>query len=69
MLRDILERSAFGVCAYVGRRIGLAASRVRLYFIYLSFITMGSSLVLYLFAWFWINIKSYLRKGNLSLND
>jgi phage shock protein PspC (stress-responsive transcriptional regulator) len=68
-LRDILQQSAFGVCAYVGERIGLAASRVRLYFIYLSFVTLGSSLLLYLFVWFWMNVRSAFRRGMLWLHD
>lgn len=68
-LRDLFERSAFGVCSYVGNRIGIAAGRVRVYFIYLSFVTLGSSLILYLFLWFWMNVRAYLRRGTLSLNE
>lgn len=68
-IRDLVERSAFGVCAYVGNRIGLAAGRVRVYFIYLSFVTLGSSLILYLFMWFWMNFRQYMKRGTLSLND
>jgi len=62
--RDLMERQAFGVCSYVGDKIGIAASRVRIYFIYLSFVTLGSSFLLYLFAWFWMNIRQQLRKGS-----
>ena len=65
-LKDLLERSAFGVCNYLGQKMGIASSRVRLYFIYLSFITLGSPLILYLFAAFWLNIKKYIKnKRNL----
>jgi phage shock protein PspC (stress-responsive transcriptional regulator) len=67
--RDLMERSAFGVCSYVGDKIGIAAGRVRVYFIYLSFVTLGSSLILYLFLWFWMNVRAYLRRGALSLKD
>ena len=61
MVKDLLERSAFGVCSYLGEKMGLASSRVRVYFIYLSFVTLGSPVVLYLFVAFWINAKRYIR--------
>jgi phage shock protein C len=62
-LRQLMERSAFGVCSYLGDKIGLASSRVRLYFIYLSLLTLGSPLLLYLVAAFWLNIRRYLKRG------
>ena len=61
-LKDIVEKSAFGVCSYLGRKIGIASSTVRLYFIYLSFAALGSPIILYLFLAFWLNIKKYLKK-------
>lgn len=65
-LKDMMERSAFGVCSYLGDRMGLASARVRLYFIYLSFVTLGSPLILYLFVAFWLNVKRYVKnKRNL----
>lgn len=60
-MRNILERSAFGVCDYLGDKIGIASSRVRLYFIYLSFVAFGSPIIFYLFLAFWINLRSYIR--------
>lgn len=65
-LKDLMERSAFGVCSYLGEKMGLASSRVRMYFIYLSFVALGSPVILYLFLAFWLNIKRYIRsKRNL----
>ena len=60
-IKDILERSAFGVCSYLGNKIGVASSRVRLYFIYLSFATLGSPVLIYLFIAFWLNIRQYIK--------
>ncbi|MBR9922680.1 MAG: PspC family transcriptional regulator [Bacteroidetes bacterium] len=57
----MLERSAFGVCSYLGDRMGVASSRVRLYFIYISFAALGSPIIIYLFAAFWLNLKRYIR--------
>lgn len=63
-LKDILERSAFGVCSYLGEKMGVASSRVRLYFIYLTCATLGSPVLIYLFLAFWLNIRQYVRDQN-----
>lgn len=61
-----MERSAFGVCSYLGEKMGLASARVRMYFIYLSFVALGSPIIVYLFFAFWLNAKRYIRsKRNL----
>lgn len=62
-LKHLLERSAFGVCTYLGEKMGIASATVRLYFIYISFVTLGSPLIFYLFVAFWLNIRSYLKSG------
>lgn len=58
--RHFLEKSAFGVCQQIGEWLRINPARIRLYFIYLSFITFGSPLVIYLFMAFWLNIKKYV---------
>lgn len=62
-LRDTLERSAFGVCTYLGDKMRLSPVRVRMYFIYISCITLGSPFIAYLFVAFWLNVKRYIHKG------
>ncbi|THH41324.1 PspC domain-containing protein [Neolewinella litorea] len=62
-LRRTLEHSAFGVCAWLGDQMGIRRTRVRLYFIYLSCLSLGSSLPFYFFAAFWLNIRDYIREG------
>lgn len=64
-LPAFLQRGAFGVCEYLGEKMGLATARVRVYFIYLSFVTLGSPILVYLFVTFWLNIRQYLRRGRL----
>ncbi len=65
-MKDLMERSAFGVCSYLGEKMGLASARVRVYFIYLSFVALGSPIIVYLFVAFWLNVKRYIRsKRNL----
>jgi phage shock protein PspC (stress-responsive transcriptional regulator) len=61
-MKALLGQSAFGVCNYLGYKMGIASSRVRVYFIYLSFVTLGSPVVLYLFMAFWLNIRNYVRR-------
>ena len=59
------EGYAFGVCTFLGQKLGIATSRIRLFFIYLSFITFGSPLIIYLPLAFLLNFKKYfLRKRN-----
>ncbi|MFN7311976.1 MAG: PspC domain-containing protein [Bacteroidota bacterium] len=61
-LKYWVEQHAFGVCTYIGEQLGIAGSRIRLYFIYTSFITMGSPIIIYLIIAFWLNLKKYIRQ-------
>ena len=47
-LRDFLELHAFGVCSAMGERLGIASSRIRMWFIYISFLTLGSPVIVYM---------------------
>ena len=62
-LKDLVERHAFGVCQYLGEKMRIAPGEVRKYFIYTSFIGMGSPLIVYLFIAFWVNVRRYIRRG------
>ena len=59
-LKRFVELKVFGVCAAIGEKVGIATETIRKYFIYLSFITMGSPVIIYLFMAFWLNIKRYI---------
>ncbi len=59
-LRGFIEVNAFGVCSYLGEKFNIASSKIRLYFIYLSFFTFGSPVILYFVIAFWMNIKRYI---------
>lgn len=59
-IKDFMEWQAFGVCTAIGNRLGIATSRIRLFFIYISFITMGSPLIVYMVLAFFVNIKHYI---------
>jgi phage shock protein PspC (stress-responsive transcriptional regulator) len=66
-LKYFVEKHAFGVCNYLGERLGISSSTIRLYFIYTSFITMGSPIIIYLVLAFWLNLKHYLRPGRKTI--
>lgn len=66
-LRDPVERSAFGVCSYLGSKMRLSSERVRIYFIYTSFVTMGSPIIIYLIVAFWLNIRRYLKRNSITI--
>lgn len=63
ILRNKVERSAFGVCAWMADRMGIPRQRVRMYFIYLSCLSLGSSLLFYFFVAFWLNVRAYIKEG------
>lgn len=58
-----MEHSAFGVCSYLGNKMGVASARVRMYFIYLSVAALGSPIIIYLFIAFWLNIRRYIKRN------
>lgn len=59
-LKDFVEWKAFGVCTAIGEKLGIATSRIRMWFIYISFLTMGSPVIIYMILAFWMNIKRYI---------
>lgn len=59
-LRKFVEWQAFGVCSAIGEKLGIASSRIRMWFIYISFLTMGSPVIIYMVMAFWINMKNYI---------
>lgn len=63
-IQRFFEEYAFGVCTRLGEKLGMATSRIRLYFIYASFLTFGSPVIIYLALAFMMNIRKYLRRRN-----
>jgi phage shock protein PspC (stress-responsive transcriptional regulator) len=57
------ESQAFGVCTKLGEKLKMSTSGIRLFFIYASFLTFGSPLIVYLGLAFIINIRKHLRRG------
>ncbi|ELR70012.1 hypothetical protein C900_04382 [Fulvivirga imtechensis AK7] len=66
-LQHFFEKYAFGVCSRLGEKLGIASSSIRLYFIYASFLTFGSPLIIYLAMAFIMNIRKHLRRRKNSV--
>jgi len=58
-IQDFFEKRAFGVCSWLGDKLGISSSKIRLYFIYLSFVTLGSPLIIYLVFAFVLDHKNF----------
>jgi phage shock protein C len=56
------EQQAFGVCAWWGEKLNIKTEQVRLSFIYLSFITAGAHLVVYLIMAFVLQHKERIKQ-------
>lgn len=68
-LRFFIQNQIFGVCAYLGERLGIHPAVIRTYFVYASFVALGSPVVLYLVLAFWINLKYALRPKRTGVWD
>ncbi|GIV32562.1 MAG: hypothetical protein KatS3mg031_0097 [Chitinophagales bacterium] len=68
-LRNIIEPRFFGVCAYLGEKFNIPSSQIRLFFIYSSFVTAGSPIIIYLCLAFVIKLKDYIRGRRSPLWD
>jgi phage shock protein PspC (stress-responsive transcriptional regulator) len=61
-IQHFFESYAFGVCTRLGEKLGVATSSIRLFFIYASFLTFGSPILIYLSLAFVMNMRKHLRK-------
>ncbi len=55
------EEQAFGVCAWWGKKLGIKSTHVRMYFIYLSFFTFGSPIIIYFIMAFILEHKDFFK--------
>lgn len=60
-IKSFFEKFAFGVCTWWGGKLGMRTSKIRLFFIYLSFITLGSPIVIYLIMAFILEHKEFFK--------
>lgn len=60
-LVSLFEVQVFGVCTWLGDKLGLRSSIIRMYFIYLSFFTFGSPIIIYFVFSFMLEHKQYIK--------
>jgi phage shock protein PspC (stress-responsive transcriptional regulator) len=68
-IKDFFEKRAFGVCTAIGEKLHMPSSVIRLFFIYTSFITIASPLIIYMILAFWLKMKSYIYSRRTSVWD
>jgi phage shock protein PspC (stress-responsive transcriptional regulator) len=52
------EQQAFGVCDWWGDKLGIPSADIRIFFVYASFLTIGSPFIIYLIMAFWKKLLS-----------
>ncbi len=72
MLQNIItffERYSFGVCTYLGEKFKISQSKIRLFFIYSSFLAVGFPLIFYFFAAIVLDIRNYVKRKGMQYWD
>ncbi|MDQ5929273.1 MAG: hypothetical protein QG594_1051 [Bacteroidota bacterium] len=68
-LKFFLEKHGFHVSSRLADKLGMRANSVRLFFIYISFVTVGLGFAVYLILAFWIRLKDLIRAKRSSVFD
>lgn len=59
-IRTLFESNGFEVVSRISEKFGISASRLRIFFIYLSFVTLGGFFAIYLVIAFCLWVKDSL---------
>lgn len=68
-LKYFFEKHGFNASSRLADKLGMRASSVRLFFIYISFVTAGLWFGVYLTLAFWIKLKDLVRAKRTSVFD
>lgn len=68
-LKYFFEKNGFNVLSRLADRLGMRASNVRLFFIYISFVTVGLSFGIYLSLLFLLKLKDMIYTKRSSVFD
>ena len=68
-IRHYFERHGFDVSSRFADRLGIRATNVRLFFIYISFVTVGLSFGIYLTLAFLLKLKDMVYTKRSSVFD
>lgn len=68
-IRHYFEKNGFYVSSRLADRLGMRAKNVRLFFIYVSFATLGAGFAIYLTLAFWLKLKDLVYTKRSSVFD
>lgn len=68
-LRYFFEKYGFYVSSRIGERLGIRVKSIRIFFIYLSFFTLGVGFAVYLTLAFWLRLKDLIYTKRTSVFD
>lgn len=68
-IRLFFEKHGFRVSSRLADRLGMRATQVRLFFIYISFVTAGLWFGVYLTLAFWLRLKDMIYTKRTSVFD
>lgn len=63
------EQQSFGVSTYLANKFNMSTTKVRLFFIYASFLAVGFPIIFYLLAAVVLDIRNYMKKVRLRVWD
>jgi len=63
------EKQSFGVCTYLAERFNISISKIRLFFIYSSFLAVGFPIMFYILAALVLDVRHYVKKIRLRIWD
>ena len=61
------EQRSFGVSAYLANKLNMSTSKVRLFFIYSSFLAVGFPILFYVTAAVVLDIRHYMKRVRLGV--
>nr|WP_199082181.1 PspC domain-containing protein [Pedobacter sp. ASV19] len=63
------EKQSFGVCTYLADKLNISISKIRLFFIYSSFLAVGFPIIFYVLAALVLDVRHYVKKIRLRIWD
>ncbi len=68
-IKYFFEKHGFDAASRLAEKLGMRASSVRLFFIYITFVTAGLWFGVYLTLAFWLKLKDLIRAKRSSVFD
>jgi phage shock protein C len=63
------EKQSFGVCTYLAERLNMSIGKIRLFFIYASFLAVGFPIIFYILAALILDVRHYIKRIRLRIWD